>query len=37
LDEAFAPPVPDEDNPTIMAAIASVASEDGMTYKTSSK
>jgi hypothetical protein len=37
LDEGIAPPVPDEDGPTIMAAIALVAGEDGRTYKSSSK
>jgi hypothetical protein len=34
LDEGFAPPVPDEDGPTIMAATAPMTAEDNGTYKT---
>jgi hypothetical protein len=37
LDEGSAPPVPDEDGPTIMNATAMAADEGGGTYKTSSK
>jgi hypothetical protein len=34
LDEGFAPPVPDEDGPAIMAATAPMTAEDSGTYKT---
>jgi hypothetical protein len=33
LDEGSGPPVPDEDDPTIMAAMALMAGEDSETYK----
>jgi hypothetical protein len=37
LDEGSTPPLPDEDNPAIMVAIAPAAGMDGETYKTPSK
>jgi hypothetical protein len=37
LDEGSMPPVPDEDGPIIMGAIAPSVGEDDRTYKTPSK
>jgi hypothetical protein len=37
LDEGFAPSVPNEDGPTIMATTTPAAGKDGGTYKTPSK
>jgi hypothetical protein len=37
LDEGSMPPVPDEDGPIIMGAIAPSVGEDDRTYKTPSR
>jgi hypothetical protein len=37
LDESSAPPVNEEDDPTIMATTAATVGENGGTYKTLSK
>jgi hypothetical protein len=37
MGEGFAPSVPNEDGPTIMASTTPVVDEDGGTYETSSK
>jgi hypothetical protein len=37
LNEGSVPPVPDEDGPAIMVAMAPTVSEDGGSYKTLSK
>jgi hypothetical protein len=37
LDEGSSPPVPNEDGPAIINAIASATGGDGRTYKTLSK